>query len=75
MIRRTRRLDELEANYEREAFSSLSYEAALQRFAAMWAEARALNPDIGADWLEDLESDFAVARALNGLPPLPPPAY
>ena len=69
MIVFSRRLVELEARYQREAFRGLSYEEALARFAALWAEACALNPELGADWREDLESDLAVARALNGLPP------
>jgi hypothetical protein len=42
---------------------------ALARFAALWVHARALNPDFGSDWLDDLEPDLAVARAVNGLPP------
>ncbi len=69
MIRSSSRLEELERRYQQEAFKGLSYEQALERFAALWAEARALNPDLGADWEEDLQADLAVARAVNGLPP------
>jgi hypothetical protein len=47
----------------------MTYGEALARFAALWAEARLLNPELGQNWLEDLEPDFAVARAVNGLPP------
>ena len=59
-----------EAQYQREAYRDLPYTEALLLFAALWAEARALNPDFGADWEHDLEPDLAVARALNGLPPI-----
>ena len=54
---------------EREATRRLSYEEALARFAALWAHAREVRPDLGADWEEDVQADVAVARALNGLPP------
>lgn len=69
MIRSSAILEEFEARYAREAWRDLSYPQALARFAALWAEARALRPDVGCDWLDDLEPDFAVARAVNGLPP------
>ncbi|HYL22315.1 MAG TPA: hypothetical protein VEU74_11175 [Gemmatimonadales bacterium] len=69
MIRSTALLEELEVRFQREALRDLSYPQALARFAALWAEARAVRPDLGSDWLEDLEPDLAVARAVNGLPP------
>ncbi len=71
MIQPTRRLADLEARYGREAFRHLSYADALELFATLWAEARALQgaAPAGADWREDLEPDLAVARAVNGLPP------
>lgn len=69
MIRSSAILEELEARYQREAFRGLSYLEALATYAALWAEARALRPDMGFDWLEDLKPDLAVARAVNGLPP------
>jgi len=69
MIRPTRRLADLEARYTREAFRDWSYLQALELFAAMWQEARALHPTSGADWQNDLAPDLAMARALNGLPP------
>lgn len=69
MIRSSRRLQQFEAQYQREAFRGLTYEKALERFAALWAEARVLRPDLGRDWMADLDADFAVARAVNGLPP------
>lgn len=69
MIRDTQRLRDFEARYRREAFRNLTYEEALAIFEALWIEACQLNPDFGDDWREDLEADFALARALNGLPP------
>jgi len=30
---------------------------------------RSAGPSIGQDWQADLAADFAVARAINGLPP------
>jgi len=69
MLRSSQLLEKLEERYQREAFRQLTLEDAMERFAALWAEARELNPDLGKNWLEDLEPDFAVARAVNGLPP------
>lgn len=69
MVRASPALVEFEAAYQREAFRGLSYVDALRRFADLWAEARALNADVGHAWLEDLAPDLAMARALNGLPP------
>ena len=68
MIKSSHLLQELDRRYERETQHDLSYEAALQRFAALWAEARELGVDTREDWLVDLEPDLAIARALNGLP-------
>lgn len=69
MMRSSARFDELERRYQREAFRHLTLGEALERFAALWAEARQLNPDLGEDWRADLEADLAVARAVNDLPP------
>jgi len=69
MIESSRPLDDFEADYERTAYADLSYADALARFAALWSEARALNPSLGDDWAEDLAPDLAIARAVNGLPP------
>ena len=71
MIRRPKRLEELEKRYQREAFRDLTFQEALRLFTALWMEAREVNPDLGSDWREDLEADLAVARAVNGLPPRP----
>ena len=69
MIHSSKRLEELEAQDQREAYRDMTYAEALQRFEALWAEARALRPDFGDDWENDLEPVLAVARAVNGLPP------
>jgi hypothetical protein len=69
MIRPGAALSALEARLQRDAYRGLTYGEAAARMAALWAEARALNPDIGNDWQEDLAADLAVARAVNGLSP------
>ena len=69
MIRAGRALSDLEARDQREAYRNLTYTEALNRIASLWVEARALNPDIGQDWRDDLAPDLAVARAINGYPP------
>ena len=69
MVRSSEALAAFEARYQREAYRGLSYPDALARFGALWAEARALHPDLGDDWEQDLAADLAVARAVNGLPP------
>ena len=69
MVKAGRMLAAFEAQYGRDAYRGLSHAAALELFAALWTEARELNPDFGADWLEDLAADRAIARAVNGLPP------
>lgn len=69
MIRSTPELEAFEARYQREAFAGLSYADALERFAALWAHARAVDPDVGRDWAEDLEPDLRIARAVKGLSP------
>jgi hypothetical protein len=58
--------------FEREderASAPRSFEEALARFEALWRFARSVRPDLGEDWRADLGPDFAVARAINGLPP------
>ncbi len=69
MLRSSKKLEDLDAHYQREAFRDLTFAEALRRFTALYVEARELNPDFGANWREDLEADLAVARAVNGLPP------
>lgn len=66
MIRSPRLVQELNWLYEREALADLSYEEALQRFSALWAEACELGVVDSEDWLTDLKPDLAIARILNG---------
>jgi hypothetical protein len=69
VIKPSRLLQEFEARDAREAYRDLSYPAALALFTGLWMEARLLTPDAGGDWERNLQSDFAVARAVNGLSP------
>lgn len=69
MIQRTARLVQFEADYTRDRIGATSFEEALAVFEGLWAQACALNPDFPTDWRDDLESDFAMARILNELPP------
>jgi hypothetical protein len=68
VIRPSRKLDELERSHARE-HGARSYSDALAIFAGLWREAAALNPDFPGYGRTDLAPDFAVARAVNGLPP------
>jgi hypothetical protein len=70
MIADTPRLRRFEAEYQRNAYRQVSYADALACYAMLLGEARLLNPDFGTDWEEDLAADLAVARAINGLPPV-----
>jgi len=58
-----------EAADARATYGPMPFAEALARFERLWMHARALRPDLGADWREDLAADLAVARAVNGLPP------
>lgn len=69
MLRPTRELEALERRWERETYHDMSFHEALDRFEAMWRHALELGWDPLADWRADLESDIAIARAVNGLPP------
>lgn len=69
MLVRTPELEALERRWEREAYHDLTFTEALTRFGALWTEALALQGDPLAGWREDLRSDMAIARAVNGLPP------
>jgi hypothetical protein len=60
---------DLEVREERAAYDSLGYEGAVDIFLALWSEARHLDPDVGSDWLDDVQCDIAVARTLNGVAP------
>ena len=69
MLRPTDRLRELDRRWERDTYGALTFREALARYSALWAEARALRDDLGADWEKDLAPTLAIARAVNGLPP------
>ncbi len=71
MIVPSERLAEFERSYLRDVLRDMTYARALEIFTALWIEAQHLNPDVGADWRDDLEPALAIARALNGLPPAP----
>ncbi len=69
MIEPSPLLREFEIRYAREAYRGLSYHDALALYTGLWIEARLLDAATDADWERELEADFAVARAVNGLPP------
>lgn len=69
MIRNESRLRQIDLRWEREAYYDLSFGEALGIYARLWQQALRLNPDPIAGWREDLASDLAIARAVNGLPP------
>ena len=69
MIKSPARVREIEADWNRETYVSMEYPEALKRFAVLWHQARLLNPQIGQSWEEDIQTDIALARILNGLPP------
>lgn len=73
MLRRTQALDDLDRRHVREALADMSYREALDRFAALWALARKLDPEFprasGDDtWREHIGADLTLARVLNGRP-------
>lgn len=68
MIRTSPRLQEIESRHAAE-HGPRSYMEALAVFTGLWHEAEALNPGFPGDWRADLAPDFAIARAVNGLPP------
>jgi hypothetical protein len=67
MIHNSDRLRQLNLRWEREAYDDLSFAEALEIYAKLWRQALRLNPDPIADWRNDLASDLAIARAVNGL--------
>jgi hypothetical protein len=69
MIRSTPELEQFERDFARARGRNATYAQALAVFEALWIEARDLNPDFPGPWEADLAADFAVARAINGLPP------
>lgn len=71
MLKNPDRLARFEQADNRRRFRSMSYSEALRLFESLWAEATVLGMELPGDWRADLESDFAIARAINGLPPSP----
>jgi hypothetical protein len=71
MIVPCERLAAFERSYLQDVLGDMTYARALGLFTALWIEAQHLNPDIGTDWQDDLEPTLAIARALNGLSPVP----
>ena len=67
MIRPSPLLEQLEARHQREADRRRTYEQALDVFVGLWNQALLLNPNLGADWLHDVQCDIAMARTLRGL--------
>jgi hypothetical protein len=69
MIRHTRSLEDIQRRYAREVLARRTYPEAVAVFEALWRQALLLNPEFPGDWHEDIASDLAVARAVNGLAP------
>ena len=67
MIRSTPELLDLERRMARDR--AVPYNRALEIFEALWREAQVLDPGFNGTRNMDLTTDFAIARALNGLPP------
>jgi hypothetical protein len=42
---------------------------AVDIYLALWSEAQLLNPNLGDDWLDDVQCDIAIARTLHGIAP------
>jgi hypothetical protein len=62
-------VEQLRIREERVAYDHLSYEGAVDIYLALWSEAQLLNPNLGDDWLDDVQCDIAIARTLNGIAP------
>jgi hypothetical protein len=63
VIRNPDGLAAFERTDTRERLAGLTYGEALAIFAGLWREARAVAPQSGLPWREDIEPDLAVARA------------
>ena len=68
MIRSPEVLEQFEAAQLRAEPVFTRWALASRRLDALWAEARRLNPRLGDDWRQDMESSIAMARMLN-VPP------
>ena len=68
MIRSPLALQALEDADLRSTLRSRTYYESLDLYLLLWEEARLLNPDMGADWLDDVQCDIEIARTLNARP-------
>jgi len=69
MLKNPELLARFERDDARRRFRDLSFAEALALFEALWAHALTLDAEMDRDWRTDLGADFAIARAINGLPP------
>ena len=65
MVKNRQKLDEFERKLLRE--ENLSYEQALAINEALLKEAISLGGIDSGNWMEDIEVDIKIARAVNGL--------
>ena len=68
VIRSPLALQALEDADLRSTLRSRTYYESLDLYLLLWEEARLLNPDMGADWLDDVQCDIEIARTLNARP-------
>ncbi len=68
MLNPTRALAELNAADAAATIHKRTWHEALDIVLQLWEEAKAINPDVGNDWRQDVEVDIAVARILNARP-------
>lgn len=68
MLNPTRALVELNAADAAAVIHKRTWHEALDIVLQLWEEAKAINPDVGNDWRQDVEVDIAVARILNARP-------
>lgn len=70
MLKNPEMMARFERDDARDRYGNLSYLEALRLFEAMWAHAAEIDPGFAERNLEAVpEGAFAVARAINGLPP------
>ena len=69
MLKNPERMARFERDDTRRRFSDMPFAEALALFESLWAHSVTLGYEDRRDWRTDLESDFAIARAINGLPP------
>ena len=68
MIKSPEMLQKVDERFDRQRLADMTYHEALERFTALWDQARAMDVVSHTDWLADLESDIRLAHALNALP-------